>query len=222
MPSSIHNQRSKKRSINTSKKNIEVWKELKKNPEKYKARCEKIARTTSISIKKMWNERYDEIIDSWRNTLKNKGSLSNCVSNIELVFRDLLYETFGGDDVIHWARINNWIIDFYIMSLDLYVEVDGVYWHGLNKSLSEIKKASKTSIRAKRILKCYFLDRKKDKYFIDNNIKLSRIREDEIKNITKKNINEILYKNIVTSEILNSATNKMMIELSINLLKDNK
>ena len=82
--------------------------------------------------------------------------------------------------------IRQWI-DFYIVSINLYIQVDGVYWHGLNRSLKEIR-LQKTS-QDKKIYKQILRDRKLNKYMKKEQLRLVRITDDEI---SEKTDNEII------------------------------
>lgn len=74
-------------------------------------------------------------------------------------------------------RINGWIVDFYIKSIDTYVQFDGVYWHGLDRTLKELK-ASK-SPRDIMIRKARARDRKQDRWFKANGKRLVRVTDRE-------------------------------------------
>lgn len=82
-------------------------------------------------------------------------------------------------DIQRQVFLNGWIIDFYLPKKDLYIEIDGVYWHGLDRPLSEIKK-----FKTKRdmvIYKKYLRDREQDKWFKANNLVLMRFTDKQIK-----------------------------------------
>lgn len=58
------------------------------------------------------------------------------------------------------VKVNGWFIDLYVADIDLYVQADGVFWHGTDRSLDEIKKL-KYEID-NDILKNYTRDREAD------------------------------------------------------------
>jgi very-short-patch-repair endonuclease len=64
-----------------------------------------------------------------RETLIAEGRLF--VSKPERDVGKFLSSTFGVDDIKTQSWIARHSIDFYVKSLDLYIQVDGVYWHGL-------------------------------------------------------------------------------------------
>ena len=128
-------------------------------------------------------------------TQKKNKSIGCRVSKIELKIKQLLEGIFTGDDREHWKFINNRTVDFYIKSLEVYLEIDGIYWHGLDRSLEEIRSSAKE--RDKRIFDGYLRDRKQDKWFLENNLKLSRITDIEAELLTEENVVEYIYKKIV-------------------------
>jgi hypothetical protein len=69
--------------------------------------------------------------------------------------------------------MNIWPIDFYVKSIDTYIQFDGEYWHGLDRPLEEIQKF-KTS-RDRRIFEGWNRDREQDKWFREQGLKLNRI-----------------------------------------------
>jgi very-short-patch-repair endonuclease len=53
------------------------------------------------------------------------------ISKPEQQLYDALVNHYGNDDVKRQSWINRRSIDFYVKSQDTYVQLDGVYWHGL-------------------------------------------------------------------------------------------
>ncbi len=106
-------------------------------------------------------------------TKKEEGTIF--FSNPEELAAKVLEDNF--DDVERQVSIENWHIDFCIND-QVYVEVDGVYWHGLNRPLDEIRKFK--SVQDVQILKKYEKDRIQDQYFSSNNMKLVRVTDVEI------------------------------------------
>lgn len=84
--------------------------------------------------------------------------------------------------------INNWAIDFYIYDINLYIQIDGIYWHGLDRPINDIKKSNYK--RDKIIYKKYKSDKKQNAYFKVNNLNLIRFTDLDIKN---KHDNELLF-----------------------------
>jgi hypothetical protein len=94
-------------------------------------------------------------------------------SMIEDRFYTFLTSSFG--DIERQAIINGWPIDFYIKHLNLYIQFDGVYWHGLNRNIKIIKNSK--SPRDAVIYKKYLIDKKQNKWFKQNKIKFLRITD---------------------------------------------
>lgn len=104
-------------------------------------------------------------------TKKKNGTYKQ--SKIELKLYKELVETFN--DVKYQHLVNGWLIDFYIVSLDLYFQFDGVYWHGLNRPIEQIKICKNE--RDKNILRKIEIDAEQNAWFKSNNIKLIRITD---------------------------------------------
>jgi hypothetical protein len=109
-------------------------------------------------------------------------------SSCELFLETKLIEIFGKENVEAGKIVNGWCIDFYIKSIDSYVQVDGVYWHGLDRPVEEIKSSSLD--RDKHILSVWKKDRKQNSYFRHKKMRLLRITDDDLKN--SNTLNEFL------------------------------
>lgn len=75
-----------------------------------------------------------------------------------------------------------WVIDFYIKSTDTYIQLDGVYWHGLDRPVADILKSPNP--RNKTIYMKWLSDREQDRWFKEHNMKLLRITDKAIKDLT--------------------------------------
>lgn len=113
-------------------------------------------------------------------TMKENGTYHG--SKVENQIYDVLCEIFGVDDVVRQRPINGWIIDFYVTSIQLYLQVDGIYWHGLDRSIEEIKKFKNK--RDVTIFQAFQRDKQQDVWFPENNLKLVRITDKEIKSLS--------------------------------------
>jgi hypothetical protein len=99
-------------------------------------------------------------IEKWKNTRSNwtvrqRQSNSNKIRETILIRlqsnkkfqskverRCLEYIKINIDENINYQkRYNNWMIDFYSPKLDLYIQMDGVYWHGLLSTDEEYSKS---------------------------------------------------------------------------------
>lgn len=106
---------------------------------------------------------------------------------------DSLYEVlcikFNSSNIIRQILINSWNIDFYIKSLDTYIQFDGIYWHGLSKPIEQIMEFKNP--RDKTIYKTWCRDKEQNEWFYKNKLKLIRITDkDWLQN--NKDINKFL------------------------------
>ncbi len=89
---------------------------------------------------------------------------------------ELLCEKFGKDEIVRQVNVNKfWVIDFYIKTIDTYLQFDGVYWHGLNRPIDEIRQSDKS--RDKAIYRKWLVDRQQEKWFEDQGKRLVRITD---------------------------------------------
>lgn len=135
--------------------------------------------------------------DAFYLALNNNTNLS---SKIEDEFFLCLkeYVEVLGYTAQHQINIKDrWLIDFYIPEIDTYIEFDGVFWHGINKTIEELqenidKSKSKTGIW-KAILNKKHRDSKENKWFKVCGKKLVRITdEDYLKAKKQGNVNVVL------------------------------
>jgi hypothetical protein len=109
-------------------------------------------------------------------TCRKKG-IRAFTSKVEDSVYEILCERFGAEDVKRWKYITRSCgtkhnVDLFIISLNTYIEVDGEYWHGLDRPYEELPDA----FRAK-----FDHDRALDTYCVQNAIKLVRVTDLEIK-----------------------------------------
>jgi hypothetical protein len=102
-------------------------------------------------------------------TKKKNGMLKQ--SKVELAFYEELKLMFGEARVKHHVHIFNHEVDFFIVP-DFYIELDGIYWHGLDKPYEDLSPLIKRKFDRDRIL---------DENCRQNNIKLIRISDLEFK-----------------------------------------
>lgn len=156
----------------------------------------------SSKIRATMKERYgfenamhvDSIVDSvdWKmaakkqhKTKKKNGTYRQ--SKIELKFGKFLKEHF--DIVKSQALTNGWLIDFYVPEINTYIQFDGVYWHGLDRPIKQIRESK--SSRDKQILKGVARDKKQNKWFKANKLRLIRITDQEF---SKEDFSSIIKK----------------------------
>lgn len=101
------------------------------------------------------------------------------VSRAEVKLLAALQAKFGADNVQTQVIMNNrWPIDIYIRHNDTYVQVDGVYWHGLDRPLEVIKQLK--SRHDKAILGKRKIDARQNEWFAKNSLKLIRVTDRDV------------------------------------------
>lgn len=116
-------------------------------------------------------------------TRKREGTYTR--SKIENNFYKTLCNIFSQNDIERQVIINGWSIDFYIKSIDVFVQFDGVYWHGLNRPIEVIKEFKKS--RDKTIFGTWLRDIKQNEWFTQQKMTLVRITDKTYKSFLKKN-----------------------------------
>lgn len=104
------------------------------------------------------------------------------LSKPEAALKRLLVERFGEHDVEQQVPIQHggpksWLVDFYVKSIDTYIEMDGVFWHGLDKAYEDLHP---------RAREMYDRDRAQDAWFAGNGKKLVRVT-DQLLNQCQRN-----------------------------------
>ena len=159
-----------KRSHNTPEykaKASEIQKEAQNRPE--------IKEKKSKSIKEAWTP---EAHQRRHETMKRNGTYGK-KTKPEAKLETFLQSTFGIDNVIYQKFIHRWPIDFYVKSVDAYIQFDGVYWHGLDRTVEEL-----ALLKTKRDINIYsrrHTDSEQNAWFKTNNLKLVRITDKEVK-----------------------------------------
>lgn len=121
--------------------------------------------------------------------IANKTRLKNGVNKVskaELKFGEFLREHFLVESQV---PINNWIMDFYLPELNCYVQFDGNYWHGIDKTEEELLNSKSKVDRV--ILLTKKRDLEKERWFQSNKMRLIRVAELDFK---KNKFEEILTK----------------------------
>ncbi len=121
----------------------------------------------NIDWKEAWKKQHET---------KKRNKSYNC-SKVEDVFYAELCKTFMGVD--RQVLLNGWDIDFYVKDINVYIQFDGVYWHGLDRHIDLIEKSAKP--RDIQILKTYIKDREQDTWCLENHIALIRITDKQFK-----------------------------------------
>lgn len=129
---------------------------------------------------KKWGVPYMMQNPEQRKIIFEKRDKNPWMSKIEKQLRLLLEERYGKDDVkVQQLIERKWCIDFYLISKDLWISFDGVYWHGLDRPVELIRKSSKKHDVA--IYSKWSKDRELDEYAIENKMRLIRVTDIEFK-----------------------------------------
>ena len=110
-------------------------------------------------------------------TMKRNGSYRK-KTKPEAILEQHLTSLFGEHDVVYQKFVNRWPIDFYIKSTNVYIQMDGMHWHGLDRPLEEIMKCK--TRHDESILKKIKIDAEQNQWFQKNQMKLFRICEDDV------------------------------------------
>lgn len=125
---------------------------------------------------------------AWETKIKNQTFSS---SKQEEKMFSILFNNFEESDIIRQVPLLNQRIDFYIKSINLYIQIDGVYWHGLNRD-EEVIKEGKTS-QDKKIYKQILRDRKLNDYCKNNHLKIIRFTDEDIDKKEESEIYAMLF-----------------------------
>jgi hypothetical protein len=117
------------------------------------------------------NAKSSEAKQKRHQTMKNNKTYST--SKPEEECYRLLCLKFDEQDIERQKTLFKWPIDFYVKSINTYVQFDGIYWHGLDRDIEIIKEFKNP--RDKVIYRKYCNDQEQNKYAQDNNIKLIRV-----------------------------------------------
>ena len=111
----------------------------------------------------------------------------------------LLCERFGEESVMRQVTLHNtrWPIDFYVKTIDTYIQYDGSYWHGHGRTLEEVAE-HKTS-RDVMIHTKMLTDMKQNKWFISEGLTLIRISGKHIQDVCDNMIDNICKSAIVAT-----------------------
>jgi hypothetical protein len=105
------------------------------------------------------------------------------LSKPEALLTTMLHHWYGVDNVQQQVEIQHggrkpWLIDFYVLPIDTYVEADGVFWHGLNMPYEELHESRRSQ---------YDRDRIQDEWFRTCGHRLVRITDEELMACHKTN-----------------------------------
>lgn len=153
-------------------------KRSKTNLERYNV--EHVMQNESIKSKFDWSGAYIKSQET-----KKVRRTHKLTSKIEEFVGEVLCDIFGKENVITQIKINNhWVFDFQILNPSLYVQVDGVYWHGLNRPREIIEQLK--SSKDVSILKNIDKDIKQNIWATENNKIIVRFTDKEVLEWQKK------------------------------------
>jgi hypothetical protein len=110
-------------------------------------------------------------------SMKRNGTYKS--SKPEEIVYQMLCEKYGSDNVSRQTVVKQWPIDFYVKTTDTYIQVDGVYWHGIGRTKEEL--LCSVIPRDKIILRKKLTDEEQNEWFGKHSMKLVRITERQIK-----------------------------------------
>lgn len=120
-------------------------------------------------------------------TMKQRGLLYE--SRIERAVRDALITSWSKDSIVTHPFINGWSIDVFIKPISTYVQVDGAFWHGLDRPIEIVKETHP------KIYRKWCIDREQERWFSNQaNVKLVRLVDTQLR---EHGIEETLRKNVL-------------------------
>jgi hypothetical protein len=114
-----------------------------------------------------------EIRNKIHRTMKARGRYGKSKVEDQLYYD--LCELYSPANVERQASLNGWSIDFKVN--DVYVQLDGVYWHGLDRSLEELRASQ--NARDKVILGTRSRDSEQNEWCQKMGIRLVRVTDAE-------------------------------------------
>lgn len=134
--------------------------------------------------------KYD-FAESWRKaheTKKKNGTYAS--SRVEQKFHERLLRAFP--DVQTQVRVEHddgvWLIDFQVGNT--YLQLDGAYWHGLDRPLDVIRTSTKPRDRA--ITRAYDNDRRQDVWFASHGLNLVRVTDRQVLTLSDDDLRQLL------------------------------
>lgn len=106
-------------------------------------------------------------------------------SKVEDEFYEELLNYFSAHDIERQVISFKWPIDFWVKSRDIYIQIDGVYWHGLDRPIDIIENSERP--RDKTILRKWHTDREQNLWFHSENKRLLRFTDVEFRNAKRQN-----------------------------------
>lgn len=149
------------------------------NPKNRKRRCEAQKRAQS---KPGVQERKSKALRSPAAQKKRFETMKRNCSFKKSKPEDLIYvalcEAYSPSNVKRQVPVNGWFMDFYVKSIDAFVQFNGDYWHGLDRPIEKIRESD--SYRDKEIVKTWDRDCKRKAFFQERNWKLIILTYDDV------------------------------------------
>ena len=108
-------------------------------------------------------------------TMKQNGTYARTETAPENTCYVALCELFGAANVVRHPIVNGWDIDFYVAGPDAYVQLDGVYWHGLDRPIEVIKQFKHP--RDVAIYGTWLRDAQRASWFASSGLKLINVTD---------------------------------------------
>jgi hypothetical protein len=118
-------------------------------------------------------------------TLKENGTCKKQSSKAENVLFEMVKLRYPQTQ--QHVSINKWNIDLFVPEIETYINYNGVYWHGKNRTDDDL--LSSHTKQSKTIFKTRKRDDDRTRWFKENNKKFVVIWEDEF---NKENLDKIL------------------------------
>lgn len=114
-------------------------------------------------------------------------------SYVETSVYTTLVAHFGVENVERHKRPpgTKWPIDLYVKPIDTWIQVDGMYWHGLDRPIEEIRRSTKAHDQI--IIHKWEIDRAQDAWFAERNMRLIRVTDLQVQRaITNNGMSSLL------------------------------
>jgi hypothetical protein len=130
-------------------------------------------------------------------TMKKLGLYSVVETKPEITCYETLCLIYGTQNVQKHVEINGWDIDLFVISMNVYLQVDGVYWHGLDRPIEKIKELKNPRDRV--ILSTIERDKKQNMWFKQQDLRLVRITDKDLISWSKNSVLEQKLINLVNT-----------------------
>jgi len=139
-------------------------------------------------------------------TMKRNGTYGKSKPEDELF--KILCDNYGVENVVRQVMLpeTRWPIDFYVVPIDTYIQLDGVYWHGIGRDVNEV--AEYKTKRDVMIHKKMSIDLAQNEWFKANRKTLLRITDKEFKTMGINSLKTLLMNDKIDWEIVEERVKK--------------